>query len=207
MGNYFSDRQLEQLIKPLNPARVESLDKGGKSLSYLNHADVRAHLTRIFGFGRWDTQVIDAELLFSEPDEREVERRGEKKLITYWYVGWRATVQLRVRSPNGCLMATYAETAIGGNTQPQHHEASDMALKSAVSDALKRCAINLGDQFGLGLYQDSNGPIVRAVLWPEPPEVSEGDETIPEPDITNPAEHDGKLAHAIGYNGDSAAGT
>jgi hypothetical protein len=37
--------------------------------------------------------------------------------------------------------------------------------------------------------------------------VSEGEETIPEPDITNPAEHDGKLAHAIGYNGDSAAGT
>lgn len=192
---YFSQRQLEQLLKPLNPQRISTLDKAGQSLSYLNHADVRAHLTRVFGFGRWDSGVLDSQLLFEE----ETEGRDNKKR---WYIGWRATVVLNVRAPDGSLIATYSETAIGGNTQPQRHEASDMALKSAVSDALKRCAINLGDQFGLGLYDKTgNQAIVRRTLWPDAPEVSEAAETLPEPEVasTNTAEHDGKLAHSIGY--------
>ena len=33
----------------------------------------------------------------------------------------------------------------------EHH---DNAVKTAASDALKRCAINLGTQFGLSLYDD-----------------------------------------------------
>jgi hypothetical protein len=40
-----------------------------------------------------------------------------------------------------------------------------MALKTASSDAMKRCAINLGDQFGLGLYDNGSlEPIVKATL-------------------------------------------
>ena len=210
MDSYFTERQLEQLLKPLNPSRIETLDKAGQSLSYLNHADVRAHLTRVFGFGRWDAEVLDTELLFD--DEQEDARHPGK---TRWYVSWRATVRMRVRSPNGELIATYAETAIGGNVQPQRHEAHDMALKSAVSDALKRCAINLGDQFGLGLYdKGGTGAIVRATLVPGPEvieirnqagevvgKVSDPDVTLPEPEVNSTTDNDDKLTHAIGYEG------
>jgi hypothetical protein len=37
-----------------------------------------------------------------------------------------------------------------------------MAIKTAETQALKRCAINLGDQFGLSLYRNgSTAPLVR----------------------------------------------
>lgn len=192
---YFTTRQVEQLLKPLNPARIETLDKAGQSLSYLNHADVRAHLTRIFGFGRWSSQVVETQLLFDD----QVQGKDNKPR---WYVGWRATVLLAVNAPDGTPIASYAETAIGGNTQPQRHEASDMALKSAVSDALKRCAINLGDQFGLGLYDKGhNTAIVRATLMNADP--SDPPDTLPEPEVTNPDEHTPRLVHSLGYESGS----
>ena len=40
-----------------------------------------------------------------------------------------------------------------------------MAVKTAESDALKRAAINLGDQFGLSLYNNgSTAPVVTQTL-------------------------------------------
>ena len=43
-----------------------------------------------------------------------------------------------------------------------------MAIKTAETDAFKRAAINLGDQFGLSLYNGgSTSPAVREVLVPE----------------------------------------
>ena len=40
-----------------------------------------------------------------------------------------------------------------------------MAIKTAESQAFKRCAINLGDQFGLSLYNNGGtASVVRAVL-------------------------------------------
>ena len=41
-------KQVEQLLRPLNPRRVQK-DNSGKS--HLAGYDVSAHLTRIFGFG------------------------------------------------------------------------------------------------------------------------------------------------------------
>ena len=49
--------------------------------------------------------------------------------------------------------------------QPSRGDAHDLALKSAVSGALKRCAKDLGDQYGLGLYdKGSLEPTVRKVI-------------------------------------------
>jgi hypothetical protein len=40
-----------------------------------------------------------------------------------------------------------------------------MAIKTAESDALKRAAINLGDQFGLSLYNNgATAPVVIQTL-------------------------------------------
>jgi hypothetical protein len=62
-------------------------------------------------------------------------------------------MRLTVMAPDGTVLATYTEAAVGDSTnQPSHADAHDLALKTAESQALKRCAINLGDQFGLGLY-------------------------------------------------------
>jgi hypothetical protein len=48
---------------------------------------------------------------------------------------------------------------------PDVGEAHDMAVKTGESDAFKRAAINLGDNFGLSLYNNgSPAPVVRATL-------------------------------------------
>lgn len=131
-------KQQQELLKPIDPKRVATRQGGGgKSLSYLEAWDVKAHLIRIFGFGRWSANVLHAELAFEEQNEK-----GQ------WNVGYRVLLELRIHSLN----CSYTEAAIGSATLSQRGEAHDMAIKTAESDALKRAAINLGDQFGLSLY-------------------------------------------------------
>jgi len=136
--------QQEQLLKPINPARVH---KDGRGFSHLEAWDIRAHLNRVFGFGRWSANVVDLQLVFEETGKSE----GR------WNVCYRAMVTLRVDSPEGWLLATYTEAAAGDATNyPSRAEAHDQAIKTAESQALKRAAVNLGDQFGLSLYRDGS---------------------------------------------------
>ena len=143
--------QHEQLIKGINPTRIAKRQGGGgKSLSYLESWDVKAHLIRIFGFGKWSWQVHSAELAFEEKNEK-----------SQWNVGYKVIGELRIHDLN-CY---YVEAAVGSASLPQRGEAHDMAIKTAESDALKRAAINLGDQFGLSLYNNgSTAPVVINTL-------------------------------------------
>ena len=132
-----NDQQYEQLLKPLNPSRVAKRSQAGRSLSYLEAWDVKAHLNRIFGFLNWSADVVESSLAFEDQNEK-----GQ------WQVGYKVTLRLSV------MGATYTESAVGAASLPQRGEAHDMAVKTAESDALKRAAINLGTQFGLSLYAD-----------------------------------------------------
>lgn len=143
-------RQHEQLLKPINPNRVAKRSHAGRSLSYLEAWDVKAHLIRIFGFGGWSWDVLEASIAYEDQNEK-----GQ------WQVGYRVVGRLTIHD----LACTYTEAAVGSATLPSRGDAHDMAIKTAESDALKRAAINLGTQFGLSLY--SNGAtrdVVGAVL-------------------------------------------
>ncbi len=138
-------QQRAQLLRPLNSGRIARRKQGnsGPALSYLEAWDVKAHLTRIFGFGGWSSEVIESSLVFEEKGDRN------------WDVSWKVALRLTVhgiRPDDGD--ATYTEAAVGSAHLPQRGEAHDMAIKTAESDALKRCAINLGTQFGLSLYDN-----------------------------------------------------
>lgn len=137
-----NDAQYEQLLKPLNPNRVAKRSQAGRSLSYLEAWDVKAHLNRIFGFLNWSADVLVAELAFEEQNDK-----GQ------WNVGYKVVLRLTIGND---YHPTYTEAAIGSATLPQRGEAHDMAVKTAESDALKRAAINLGTQFGLSLYDNGN---------------------------------------------------
>ena len=139
--NTLNDAQYAQLMKPLHSSRVAKRSQAGRSLSYLEAWDVKAHLIRIFGFGGWSWDVQTAELMFEEQNEK-----GQ------WNVGYKVIGQLRIHD----LGCTYTEAAVGSASIPQRGEAHDMAVKTAESDALKRAAINLGTQFGLSLYNDGS---------------------------------------------------
>ena len=146
--------QVEQLLKGINPSRV---GKDGKGFAHLEAWDVRAHLIRIFGFAKWSQELIELEPIF----ETSIEKDGK----TRWTVAYRATVRLTIYT--GDLEdAVYTEAAVGDSqNNPSRADAHDMAIKTAESQAFKRCAINLGDQFGLSLYNNGGtSSVVRAVL-------------------------------------------
>lgn len=157
-----TNEQYDTLRRPLNGSRVAKRSQGGKQLSYLESWDVRAHLIRVFGYGNFDIETLDAYLVGT----REYATQGEnpKQMVE---VSWYAKIQLTIADERGEKMCRYSESAVGSTSGPasmvgEHH---DNAVKTAASDALKRCAINLGTQFGLSLYDDgSTRDVVRGTL-------------------------------------------
>lgn len=142
--------QRAQLLKPLNAGRVAKRE----GMSYLEAYDVKAHLTRIFGFGGWSGEVLSTREVF---DYTSTNSKGKENHNVAYEVVYRLTIhdiwQAYPQLPEGSSRdAVYTEAAIGTSHQPDRGEAHDMAIKTAESDALKRCAINLGTQFGLSLY-------------------------------------------------------
>lgn len=172
---YLTETQLGQLLRPMNPRRV--LQKQGQS--HLEAYDVRAHLNRIFGFGRWDGDVIEMTLIA----ENQGTNKSGKPAVTVVY---RAGYRLVVKAPNGETLASYTEYASGdAQNFPAYSlgDAHDFAMKTAESQALKRAAINLGDQFGLSLYnKGSLGPLVGGTLvMPDADPAKEGvDDNAPD---------------------------
>lgn len=143
------DNQKKQLLKPINPARVH---QDGKGFSHLEAWDVRAHMNRMFGFVNWSCRVMNMDLVFEEVEKG---RDGKDR----WVVCYRARCDLIVDG------ASYVEWAGGEAVNPRRGEAHDQAMKTAESQAFKRCAVNLGDQFGLSLYKNgTTEAVVRRTL-------------------------------------------
>ena len=141
-----STEQLKELQKPIDPVRVKK--DAHKGFSYLEAWDVRRTMNRIFGFGRWSADVRAMELV----SEREVTQRNGKP-------GWNVVYRAQCVLTSGTAFEdgfSYTEWAAGDSTNPVLFEAHDQAIKTAASQAFKRCAMNLGDQFGLSLYNDGS---------------------------------------------------
>lgn len=130
---------VKELLKPIDPARV---GKDGKGFSHVEAWDVRKRMNQIFGFGEWSACVTDMDLIYETSTDNGKPR---------WSVAYRARCEVRV---NG---AVYSEWAAGDATNyPSRADAHDQAIKTAESQAFKRCCVNLGDQFGLSLYRDGS---------------------------------------------------
>nr|WP_015061039.1 Rad52/Rad22 family DNA repair protein [Streptomyces sp. W75]AFH75225.1 Hypothetical protein pCQ4.100 [Streptomyces sp. W75] len=151
--------QLRMLHGPITKNRVRML----RGMAHLEAWDVRRQLTRIFGFGGFDVETISLD----QVAERET-LKGDKPR---WTVVYRAQVRLTIKDTSGNPIARFEDGAAGDSVnQPSLGDAHDMAMKTALSQALKRCAVNLGDQFGLSLY--NNGSLDAVVMFsaPHPPE-------------------------------------
>lgn len=151
-GNFTND-QRAMLLEPIQPFRVQELD----GISHLAAWDVTAHLNRMFGFEGWDKQILNLDVLYEHVGTREVKyrERGEQKTRTVaaCSVGYRCTMRLTIYDAEGNVVRQIEDAATGtAKNQRDLGDAHDLAIKSAVSYALKRCAKDLGDQFGLSLY-------------------------------------------------------
>jgi hypothetical protein len=175
--------QQDMLLAPLAESRIESR----QGMSYVNVSDVRRYLIRIFGFGGFSTYADEAECISV--------REGQGSSGKNWEVVWKVRVRLYIDA----LGVEYTEYAIGSSSQPSLPEAHDMAIKTAESDALKRCAVNLGDQFGLSLYfSKGREPVTQSVMRvyaepkvdhtlepvPAPEPVAEDVQALPEKGLT-----------------------
>ena len=132
--------QQQALARPIDPKRVL---KDGKGMSHLSQQDVTAHLTRILGYGNYDVEIVDLQGVFEHPRDD----KGQRFDVCY-----RARVRLTVRNTDGETVAVYEDVSTATAQNQKRGDAHDLSAKSAVSLAKKRCAINLGDGFGLALY-------------------------------------------------------
>lgn len=141
-------RQIHQLLQPINPRRV--LKANGQS--HLSQQDVTAHLTRILGFGHYQTDILETALIFEQPTVK-TDANGQPKPHRF-DVCYRASVRLTIFDEHMRYITHWEDASTGDAENQTRAAAHDLALKSAISLAKKRCAINLGDQMGLSLYNN-----------------------------------------------------
>jgi hypothetical protein len=196
-----SDLQIAQLLRPVDPDRVGS---DGKGFAHMEAWDIRRYLIRIFGFGGHDTDLLESTLIAetSIPDHQKRDRNGKPygNPFEAWTVIYRVAVRLSVKV-DGVELGHWHGIATGDATnQPSRADAHDLALKTADSQALKRAATNLGDQFGLSLYNKGRlTPVVQTALpyWKAPKEAEFKDEKVePEPDVAAAKQEAGDTGQA-----------
>lgn len=174
----FSPDQVERLLRPIKESRVYSAQGQAHAAGW----DIAAHLTRMFGFGGWEKEILE---LVCVAEDHAPEYLKDKK---NWFVTYRCRLRLRVFDPDGRLAFVTDDVGTGTSPNlPSRGDAHDFAAKNAVTYALKRCAKDLGDQFGLSLYnKGATGAVVCMTLVgaPDAPAVDH------EPDVTVEGEGD-----------------
>lgn len=164
--------QIERLLRPIHPNRVHQAE----GFSHVEAFDIRAMLIRIFGFAGWSLTETSPPVLIYEKEQ------ALKNGKPGYAVAYRAHLALTIHTPEGD--ATYAGSAVGESTMPDYKrgDCHDTAIKTAESQALKRCATNLGDQFGLSLYNDgSTQAYVQTVFGYTPPKAEAEPQPIAAP--------------------------
>ena len=149
----FSLRQVQQLLQPINPKRVL---RDGKGQAHVAQHDVTAHLNRLFGFAGWDKEILHEELVY------EQERTTNGKPSGRWDVCYRVRLRLVIKDADGVEQTRKDEGSVGAAQNQARGDAHKLAYTSAISLALKRAAKDLGDQFGLSLY--NKGQVTALVV-------------------------------------------
>ncbi|MFB7592411.1 Rad52/Rad22 family DNA repair protein [Streptomyces sp. NPDC056169] len=159
-----NEQQIGFLLSGINANRI---GRDGKGFSHVEAWDIRRHLIRVFGFGGFDTDLLGMELVaqIDTPPDRP---NGKIRYTVVYRVAIKLTVKV-----DGVELGHWHGAAIGDATnQPALGDAHDLALKTADSQALKRAAVNMGDQFGLSLYNNGSlEPVVnRSLAYMKPQE-------------------------------------
>jgi hypothetical protein len=179
-AEYYSDEQLSELKKALDPRLVSTRKGGGnRTLAYIEGHDAIDNANRIFGYGNWCYEPVSLEqVVLIDPIDGEavgIEYKALVKLSVRGAIGpvidvgsqpvatWSVEDQVMGRRVND---AKYNHTEVNEapftllekrNARAVIVESHEQAKKGAVTDALKRCLRSYGNQFGNGLYGD--GPV------------------------------------------------
>lgn len=156
--------QIAYLQTDLNPQQTHQRRQGGSTLTYMEAWAAIASLIRIFGYGNFSFETLDAKILqLTEYQKQDVKWEGpagnkhavpqtnadgSPKMKTQIRAVAMVTVKLTIHATG----AVYSETAAASQDGIDWGEVSDFAIKTATSDAMKRTTRFLGTQFGLSLY-------------------------------------------------------
>ena len=155
----FNAKQTLQLLEAIHPSRVL---KDGQGHPHVSQQDITAHLIRIFGFGSFDTDILETTCVF---EQNAVDKKTGEPKPDRWDVCYRAKVRLTVRNAEGEEVCHYEDGSTATAQNQTRGDAHDGAFKSALSLAKKRAAVYLGDQFGLSLYNKGQmRPLVKGTL-------------------------------------------
>lgn len=168
-----------KLRGPLDPRRVITGTSGPLTgVRYLEGHDCIYWANEIFGFGEWSFELV------GQPWVLESGEQGAKGTA---YEVWAAVGRLTAGG------VTFQD--IGTNVRQGGGSGGlEMAIKGAVTDAMKRCLRNYGNQFGLVLYDKRVSMEDLKRWWNEAhkdkaaPAVKTFDPDAPEhpsPDVTN----------------------
>lgn len=177
--------QIQRLLLAIDTTHVDKK----QGLSYMAQHEVRAELTRIFGFGNWESQVESMEKLWEmevKPGDPGYPAKPKTAGAIYYRTCYKAAVRLNIRDYWGNPVCSFVEYHAEANSVlPDRGEAEAMAITSVESYALRRAAIGLGDRLGLGLYDGgSELKLVKGTLqladpesplYVEPPKPTEAD--------------------------------
>jgi len=146
--SFLTEEQITELKRPLDERRIERRKAKFGTVEYLPTWDVINRANEIFGYGGWQRQI------------KRLEKVYEEEIDGTYTVGYlcesRVTVGEIVHEDVGFGAAiNYADPTT----------AHEKAMKTAVSDSLKRCLRAFGPQFGLSLYRSAQ----REVEEFEPP--------------------------------------
>lgn len=186
-----------QIARSLTPVRTDRIEKK-QGLAYVPQQEVRAELIRTFGPGRTDHTMHEPTLIYETrlvKGDEQYPDKGTKP--TYWVVAYMVGCTLRAFDYDGYLVYECTEYHVEECAPlPNRGEAHAMAVTSAQSYALRRAALNLGDNMGLHLYNKGSGaPLVmntlaladqESPLWKKPDAQRPSNATESAPGVTTP---------------------
>lgn len=140
-------KTIEQLEKELDDkiprSAVEERDGGGgRKLSYLTGHYVIDRLNKVFGHLNWGKEILEA---------KEVVNKTNRGEFPAYLVKLRLTVQVPLNDGSG-LFKHVVKEGYGYGADKSNLNAHELAIKEAVTDALKVAAKDLGQSMGLALY-------------------------------------------------------
>lgn len=144
---------------PLNQMVVSKRKKTESlELDYLEGHYVKRVLNFIFG-PNWRTEIVTKETSFNptEKDKIAYSCSVTTRLEILWFHG---------SDSNTPTKSVYVDVGHGtGTSRYGHGDAIESAEKEAVTDSLKRCAVALGDPFGLILYNKEKDKYLHRFMY------------------------------------------
>lgn len=142
-----SEAQVRMLESKLDRSNVKTRKQAGQVLSYVDGHYVISRLNEVFGHTNWSTRIESLAVAHCG-----VNSNGNQS-VTYV-----ARVVLTVHS--GDFFNQTEDVGAGQATNGDAGVAHEQASKTAVTDALKRCARQLGPSLGLALYDKDQNDVV-----------------------------------------------